>query len=380
MHKFFIYTLILYLTGSGWLCSNCCAEAAPLQIAVVGPFSGAYSAYGSQLLAGAMQAAIDINNQGGINNVEIEIMPLDDQCDPDMAIARADEIIRSNKYHAVIGHVCSAASLATAKVYAQQNILVVSPTSTNPKLTQNHINTFFRMSGNDLQQSVTAAEFIAKRLGSKRIAVLHDNELYSKELADLVAEHLIHLETTPAMYQTVSRGTRNFTSLIKKMANLNVDAIYFAGLYPEVAALANALNTLQMQIPLISADAIALEQFAAELNSTESANNVMLTFATDPNQLVSSRNLLQAMQENNFSTTGYALYAYASVQVIASAMQNTNKLEGKDLANWLHHHPVDTVLGKKSWDTNGDITDHEFKMYAWQTDKDKLVLKKLLPN
>lgn len=372
--------LLVYLTGSGWLCSNCGAETIPLQIALVGPFSGPYSAYGSQLLAGAMQAATDINNNGGINNVSIEIMPLDDQCDADMAIARADEIIRGNKYHAVIGHVCSAASLATAKIYAQQNILVVSPTATNPKLTQNHINTFFRISGNDLQQSITAANFIAKNLGSKRIAILHDNELYSKELADLVSEHLIHLDTTPALYQTVPRGTRNYTNLIKKMSNLEVDAIYFAGLYPEVAALANALNTLQMQIPLISADAIALEQFAAQITSVEAANNVLLTFATDPNQLVSSRNLLQAMHDNHFSTAGYALYAYAAVQVIAKAMQNTNKLEGKDLANWLHHNPVDTVLGKKYWDTNGDITDHEFKMYAWQAEKGNLVLKKLLPN
>lgn len=378
MRKTFYITL-LYLTLGGGIYSNCHSnEATPIQIALVGPLSGPYAAYGSQLLAAATQAALDLNSHGGINGVPIEIMPFDDQCDADLALAVAEQIIQSSNYQAVIGHVCSAPSLATAKLYSRAKILVISPTATNPKLTSHNINTQFRMSGNDQQQSLVAANFIAYTLQSKRIAVLHDDQLYSKDLADLVSEHLLFLNAAPAMYQAIPRGTRNFTTLVKKLKHLQIDAIYFAGLYTEVAALANALSILQLQIPLVSADGLAIEQFVQAVHDPSVATSIMLSFSADPQALVSSRQPIKQMHANNFSTTGYPLYAYASVQVIAAAIQNTNKLDGEALANWLHYHTVDTVLGKKSWDTNGDIIDNDFKMYAWQPQKDQLVLKPIL--
>ncbi len=60
---------------------------------------------------------------------------------------------------------------------------------------------------------------------------------FSKDLADFVSENLLQLGTTPVLYQGVARGTKNFTAIIKKMKALQVDAVYFAGLYPEVGAL-----------------------------------------------------------------------------------------------------------------------------------------------
>lgn len=344
------------------------AHANNIKIALVGPFTGPYSAYGTLLLSGAIQAANDINAKGGIKGWQLEIVPLDDQCNPDIAIKQAEAIIKQDQYQAVVGHVCSAATLATSTVYARANILMITPTATNNKITEHNLSTVFRMTGTDQQQSITAANFIAKNLKSKRVAILHDQELYSKDLADLVSEQLIGLNISPVLYQGIPRGTRNFTPIIKKLKALNADAIYFAGLYPEVAALAKTLNILQLQMPLITADGIALNKFICTVGDSQLANSVLMTFADNPRTILSSQKVIKAMQSNKLETTGYALYTYAAVQVIASAIDNTNTTNGTVLAHWLHQHEVNTVLGTKSWDTNGDIINSSFNVYTMLSD------------
>lgn len=357
MHKIIYLTLLLFSTF------NCYGEHV-IKIAFAGPFTGSYSAYGTQLLSGATQAVNDINAQGGLKGIKLEIIPIDDQCNPDLAVKQAAAIVENKNYHAIIGHVCSAATLATGSIYAKANILVITPTSTNSKITERNISTIFRMTGTDQQQSTTAANFIANTLKSKRIAILHDHELYSKDLADMVSEQLLQLGTTPVLYQGVTRGTCNFTPIIKKLKALNADAVYFAGLYPEVSALAKTLNVLELQIPLVTADGVALNKFINNVGSPKIAGSVLMTFADNPRKIISSQALINKMQSNNLETTGYALYAYAAVEVIAQAIDNTNTTDGRTLANWLHQHEVNTVLGKKSWATNGDIINSQFKIYT----------------
>lgn len=352
---------IIYLTLLLFTAFNCYSEHT-IRIAFAGPFTGAYSAYGTQLLSGATQAANDINAKGGLKGIKLEIIPIDDQCNPDLAVKQAATIVENKSYHAIIGHVCSAATLATSNLYAKANILVVTPTSTNSKITERNISTIFRMTGTDQQQSTTAANFIANTLKSKRIAILHDQELYSKDLADMVSEQLLQLGTTPVLYQGVPRGTCNFTPIIKKLKTLNADAVYFAGLYPEISALAKTLNVLELQIPLITADGIALNKFISNVGSPKIAGSVLMTFADNPRNIISSQALINKMHSNNLETTGYALYAYAAVEVIAHAIDSTNTTDGRTLSNWLHQHEVNTVLGKKSWATNGDIINSQFKI------------------
>lgn len=345
-----------------------------IKIALVAPFTGPYGAYGTLLLSGAMQASSDINAHGGLKGVKVEIIPIDDQCSADTAVKQAENLTRDKQFHAIIGHVCSGATLATSNIYARANMLVLTPTATNDKITERKINTIFRMTGTDQQQSLVAANFIAKNLKSKRIAILHDQELYSKDLADLVSEHLLHLGTTPILYQGVPRGTRNFTPIIKKLKALDADAIYFAGLYPEVASLAKSLNILQMHLPLITADGATLNKFIDHVGNPKVASSVLMTFAENPSNIVSSQKTINTMQKNNLETTGYSLYAYAAVQVITKAIDNTNTTDGITLANWLHQHEVDTVLGKKSWDTNGNIINAKFAVFVMLGDNNLTTL------
>lgn len=339
-----------------------------LNIAVISPFSGHYAAYGTILLSGAIQAADDINSNGGVKGINLQIIPIDDQCDPKIAQSQAQKLIKEKKIHAIIGHVCSSCAMQTLEAYAKAKILVITPTATNVQITQQNIPTIFRMTGTDDQQAQVASNFLLQELKSSRIAILHDNEMYSKGLAELVSEDLVLANTYPIMHMSIERGTKNFKPVVKKLRELNADAVYFASLYPEVGELAKTLNVMQLQIPIISGDGVSLNQFITEAGGSKIAQSVLMTFVTDPNKLATSKEVVTKMQQKNMETNGYSLYAYAAVQAIAAAIAESNTTEGRALAHWLHQHEVDTVLGRKSWNTNGDIIDANFKIYVWTED------------
>jgi branched-chain amino acid transport system substrate-binding protein len=93
-----------------------------------------------------------------------------------------------------------------------------------------------------------------------------------------------------------------------------------------------------------------------------------MSFNSDAKNINKSSTLIEEMSKAHLETNGYTLYAYTAVQAIAAAMQATKSTDGLKLATWLHHNTVDTVLGQKSWDTNGDIIDADYKMYIWNND------------
>ena len=341
------------------------ALAKTVKIALVIPMSGNYMGYGNQLLAGAAQAAKDLNAQGGILGDTLEIIPYNDKCEVPMAISIAKKLATDESIPAVIGHVTSAATIAAMEHYASANKLMITATATNPNITAQNIATVFRISGKDETQSQVIAKFIAEQLQLKRIAILHEQDLYGKDLADLVMAKLAQLEIHPVLYQSIPRGKKDYTGVIKKFQELATDSVFFAALYPDVGNLAKAMHKAQLQIPLITGDGIALNSFVTATGNRHAAAAVIMSFGNDGKSLQQNAKVIAAMRKQHLETNGYSMYAYCAVQAIAAAMQATKSTNGKDLAAWLHQNTVDTVLGLKSWDTNGDIIDAEYKMYIW---------------
>jgi branched-chain amino acid transport system substrate-binding protein len=93
-----------------------------------------------------------------------------------------------------------------------------------------------------------------------------------------------------------------------------------------------------------------------------------MSFNNDAKNISNSLPIIEEMRKVHLETNGYTLYAYSAVQAIATAMQATKSTNGLKLAKWLHSNTVNTALGIKAWDTNGDIIDAEYKMYIWNND------------
>ena len=142
---------------------------------MTGPVSWA----GEQYLVGTELAVADLNAKGGVLGEQIRLISVDDACDPEQAVAAARKLI-SDGVMFVVGHMCSGAAIPTAPLYEAAGVIMISPSATNPKLTEEGRANVFRVVGRDDQQGIIAGNHLADRWGEKKIAILHDGQAYGR--------------------------------------------------------------------------------------------------------------------------------------------------------------------------------------------------------
>ena len=108
---------------------------AEILIGASGPMTGTLAWFGEQMQQGMDMEVAELNATGGVLGQQVELLMVDDYCDPAQAVAAAKKLVEA-RVAAVIGHYCSGASIPASKVYAEAGILMISPYSTNPTLTE----------------------------------------------------------------------------------------------------------------------------------------------------------------------------------------------------------------------------------------------------
>mgnify|MGYP003626032466 CR=1 FL=1 len=341
------------------------ADEDTIKIGIAGPLSGAYAAFGEQLWRGAKQAAEDINQHGGVLGKSIELIQADDACEPKQAVSVANRIVDHEEVNAVIGHFCSSSTIPASEIYADADIIMITPASTNPTVTDRGLHNVFRTCGRDDQQGVVAASFIVDDLKAKNVAVIHDKDTYGKGLADAMQKQLKTLGGKVVLYEGLTRGEKDFNALITKLKQVKADALYFGGLHTEAGPLVRQLREQGSEIPFIAGDGIVSEDFVISAGGPKMVRNVFMTFGADPRKLSTGKKVVTQFRDNGYEPEGYTLYAYATLQIIAQAMNSAKSVEGENLAQWLKLNPVTTVMGEKSWNNKGDLKKSDYVMYYW---------------
>ena len=344
--------------------------AEPIRIGVAGPFTGSDASFGEQFWHGAEQAATDLNAAGGVLGRPIQLIKADDACEPKQASAVASRLVDRDKVVAVAGHFCSSTTMTASTTYADAGVLMITPGSTNPQITERQLPTLFRMCGRDDQQGVVGADFVVKKLKATHVAVLHDKTTYGQGLADAMKTRLHSLGQTEVLYEGLTRGEKDFNALVTKLKSIQADAVYFGGYHSEAGPLVRQMREQGMTAPLVSGDGIFSEVLVVSAGGPGFLKGVYMTFGADPRKIAAGRALVERFRQNGYEPEGYTLYSYATIQTIAAAIFATQSQEGEKLAQWLHGHPVETVMGPKAWDAKGDLQVSDYVMYQWD-DKGK---------
>lgn len=341
------------------------AMAEVLKISVAGPHTGAYAAFGEQLWRGAEQAAKDINAAGGINGKMLELVKSDDACEPKQAVAVANRAVDADKVVGVVGHFCSSSTMPASEIYADADVLTITPASTNPQVTERGLPTMMRMCGRDDQQGIVAGDYIVKKLGAKRVAVIHDKDTYGQGLADATRAQLRKNGLTEVLYEGLTRGEKDFNALVTKIRSLNADAVYFGGLHTEAGPLVRQMREQGVSAAFISGDGIVSEDFATAAGGNNFVKGVLMTFGADPRKNDAGKAVIEKFRAAKYEPEGYTLYSYASMQVLAAALKGSGSTSGAKMAEWLKKNPVDTVMGQKAFDAKGDLVVSDYVMYGW---------------
>lgn len=356
------------VAAASLLASTAVLAQATYKIAVAGPLTGSAASYGEEMRRGAQQAADDINAAGGINGKKIELVFGDDACEPKQAVSVASRLIEKDKVQAVVGHFCSSSTIPASEAYAEADILMVTPASTNPKVTDRKLPNVLRTCGRDDQQGVVAGNYIADVLKSKRVVLIHDKDTYGQGVADATKAQLAKRGIKEIMYEGLTRGEKDYNALVTKIKSVNADLIYFAGLSAEAGTLLRQVREQGLKTQFMSTDGAVEESFATTAGGKAVLKGVLITFGEDPRLIPDGKSVVEKLRKSGFEPAGFTLYTYAGVQVAAAALKGANSTSGAALAKWLKANTVPTILGKKAWDAKGDLTSAAYVVSEYKDD------------
>lgn len=339
-------------------------------IAVAGPITGQYAAFGEQMKRGAEMAVADLNAAGGINGRRVRLEVGDDACDPRQAVAVANQFV-SRRVAFVAGHFCSGSSIPASAVYAEEGILQISPASTNPRLTEEAAakgwTNVLRVCGRDDIQGQVAAAYTVRNFAGKRVAVLHDRSAYGQGLAIEFQKAYRAAGAQEAMFEAYTPGERDYTALVSRMRQQNIDVIYLGGYHTEGGLIIRQAREQGLQAQMIAADALVTDEFWSI--SGPAGQGTLMTFAPDPRNKPTAAPVVAKFQAANYNPEGYTLYTYAAVQVWAEAARKANSVDAKALGAFIRANKFQTVIGELGFDAKGDVLNPEYVMYVWRDGK-----------
>jgi branched-chain amino acid transport system substrate-binding protein len=346
------------------------ARAADLNVAMVGPITGQYAAFGEQMKRGAETAVQDINAKGGVLGRKLKLFVGDDACDPKQAVNVANQMA-NNGVLFVDGHYCSGSSIPASSVYADNGILQISPASTNPKFTDDAAakgwNNVFRICGRDDAQGRVAGRYIAEHYKGKAVAILHDKSTYGKGLADETKKAMNAAGMKEAMYEATNADDKDFSALISKMKQANIALIYLGGYHTEAGLLVRQAREQGLDAVLMSGDALATDEFWTITGPAGEGS--LMTFPPEPRNLPTAQTVVAEFRKQGYEPEGYTLFTYAAMQVYADAVAKAKSDKLDDVSKAMHANKFDTVIGTVGFDEKGDVVGPGYVVYRWHNGK-----------
>jgi branched-chain amino acid transport system substrate-binding protein len=358
-----------HLLAAGILALGFAAPAAAqdLTVAVNGPMTGKEATFGAQFKTGADAAMADINAGGGVLGKKIKVEYGDDACDPKQANSVATKTA-GMKVAAVIGHFCSSSSIPASTIYAESNILQISPASTNPKLTDQRAGpNVFRVCGRDDQQGSVAGAYVATNYKDKNVAVVHDKTAYGQGLADETKKAMNAAGKKEVVYEAITAGEKDYTALVTKLKQANVDLIYFGGYHTEAGLIVRQMRSQGMKTTLMGGDALVTAEYW-QITGEDGAGTLM-TFSPDPRKNPAAASVVKKFTDKGVDPEGYVLYTYAAFQVWKQAAEKAKSAENAAVIKAMADSEFDTVIGKFKFDKKGDPSLPPYAIYSWKGGK-----------
>jgi branched-chain amino acid transport system substrate-binding protein len=340
---------------------------ADITIAVAGPITGQYAAFGEQLKRGAEMAVADINAAGGVNGEQLKLEIGDDACDPKQAVAVANQMV-SKGIVFMAGHFCSGSSIPASDIYAEEGIIQISGASTNPEFTEKGLWNTHRVCGRDDAQGIVAGKFLAKNFKGKKIAIIDDKSPYGKGLADETRKALNAAGEKETLNESYTAGEKDYTALVSKMKDAGIEAVYVGGYHTEGGLILRQMREQGMSAQMVSGDAFNTEEFWTITGSA--GEGMIFTFAPEPRNNPAAKEVVERFKAAGYDPEGYTLYEYAAIQAWAAGAAATGGSDGKKIAEWLRAgNPFKTVLGELALNEKGDVKDAKYVWYKFSNGK-----------
>jgi len=315
-------------------------------VGMYGSLTGDGASFGQSSREGTELAVDEINDAGGLlGGRQVKLLVEDDQSKPEEASNAVTKLVTQDKVVAVLGEVASRRSLAAAPVCQKYMIPMISPSSTNERVTEvgDYI---FRVCFIDPFQGEVLAKFAYHDLKARKVAILKDiQQDYSVGLTDSIMKHFTALGGQVLDPVSYSSGDSDFKAILTQVRSQKPDAVFATGYYPEAAIIVRQARELGMKMPFLGGDGWvgdALKNGREALNNTYISNHYS---GDNPDPVV--QNFVRAYRARfNREPDAIAALAYDAVKVLADAITRANSTEGPTLRGALAQADVPGVTGR----------------------------------
>ncbi|MBF0451440.1 MAG: branched-chain amino acid ABC transporter substrate-binding protein [Candidatus Magnetomorum sp.] len=355
-HSFTVFLLIFFSTAPIFAGDT-------IHLGVAGAHSGDLASYGIPSVRAAELVVERINTSGGVLGKKVEIWSEDDACKPELATNTATRLI-SKGVHVVMGHICSGATKAALGIYKDMNIVTMSPSATNPDLTQSgDYPNFFRTIASDDAQASLEVDFALNVLKLKKIAVIHDKGDYGKGLAEFAQKFIQESgKADVVLYEGITPGAVDYSAVIRKIKRSNAEAVIFGGYHPEASKLVSGIRKKRMDTIFISDDGVKDDTFIKV--AKEYAEGV---YATGPKDVSKNPMTIKATEDHKKKygddPGAFFLNAYSATLALLNAIEKSGSTDYAGIKKALQIEFVETPLGKIRFDKRGDAVGVGFSMY-----------------
>ncbi len=313
---------ILALIVVSLLCIQCTKKNTnELLIGEFGSLTGSEATFGISTNRGIRLAFDEINAAGGLHGKQIKLITLDDQGKAEEAAQAVTRLVTQDKVLAVLGEVASTRSLAAAPIAQQYKVPMISPSSTNPKVTEIG-DQIFRVCFIDPFQGTVMAKFAVENLKTKKVSILRDVKSdYSMGLADYFASKVKELGGEIVSDVSYSTGDTNFKAQLTKIKGTSPEAIFIPGYYTEVGLIAKQAKELGLIIPLLGGDgwdSAKLSEIGGEAINGQYFSNHYTTESQEPH-VIEFINKFKA--KYNETPDGLAALGYDAARILIEAIK-----------------------------------------------------------
>lgn len=321
-----------------------------------GSMTGSEATFGQSTHAGIMLAVNEQNAAGGVNGKKIAVKSYDDQGKTQEAGTAVTRLITDDKVVAVLGEVASSLSIAGGEVAQRYGVPMISPSSTNPRVTAIG-DMIFRVCFIDTFQGYVVAKFARDDLRAKKVATLYDQgQAYSKGLNDDFKTWFVRLGGTVTTEQAFSGGDQDFNAQLTTIRGTRPDAIFIPGYYTDVGNIALQARRLGITVPLLGGDGWDSVQLPAIAGDAIEGSYYSNHYSHQEQRPTVVEFVSKYKQANGgVVPDGLAALGYDAARILFDAMRRAPSLAGKDLAAALAAtRDFQGVTGVISMDENRD--------------------------
>ncbi|MFF4776154.1 branched-chain amino acid ABC transporter substrate-binding protein [Microtetraspora fusca] len=346
MHKAYGTTLAAVMASAALLTAGCGQgllsgdtgsgekKNEPIVLGMLIPQSGSEAAIGPYMSNAAQLAVDEINAKGGVLGRTLELKTADDACDPQTAAAGANKLVTEG-IQVSIGGYCSGATLPTLPIFAKAGIPMIIPAANSQELVDQKLKNVFLINGTGTQQASAAASWMAKD-GATKVALMHDNTSYSKDIA-VRTQTLLDEPGGPetAILEAVTPKESDYSANITKVLAKKPDYVYWTGYFQEGGLIARQLRQAGYKGKIMVGDG-SVSPKLIEIAGPEAATGLYATMTQTPDTLKGAENWIADYKKKFGTDPGpYSNQAYDAVRLAAEAVTKADGTDGQKVISAL---------------------------------------------